>query len=79
MTDFPHFYADLVELVARAVQDGVERGELRSGPIEVRMLVFMGALGECLCGYLLTGRPELTPELADTLVDTILQGWRTNP
>ena len=22
-----------------------------------------GALGEALCGYVLTGRPELTPEL----------------
>ena len=30
---------------------------------------------EAIHGYLLAGRPELTPELADTLVDTILRGW----
>jgi hypothetical protein len=35
----------------------------------------MGALGESLCGYLITGKPELTPELADRLVDTIVEGW----
>ncbi len=35
----------------------------------------MGALGEAMHGHLLVGRPDLTPELADTLVDTILGGW----
>ena len=39
------------------------------------MLVFMGALGEAVHGSLLVGRPELTPELADALVDTVLRGW----
>jgi hypothetical protein len=39
------------------------------------MLVLMGALGEALCGYVLTGRPELTPDLADALLDTILGSW----
>jgi hypothetical protein len=35
----------------------------------------MGALGEAMHGHLLAGRPDLTPELADTLVNTVLQGW----
>ena len=48
----------------------------RVGSSEIRMLVLMGALGESLCGYLITGRPDLTPALADSLVDTILTGWR---
>jgi hypothetical protein len=26
-------------------------------------------------GYLLAGRPDLTPDLADTLVDVVLNGW----
>jgi hypothetical protein len=28
-----------------------------------------------MVGHLLVGRPDLTGELADTLVDTILDGW----
>jgi hypothetical protein len=34
---------------------------------------------EALHGYLLAGRPDLTPELADALVDTILRGWTAPP
>jgi TetR/AcrR family transcriptional regulator len=74
-TDFPRFYEEVVGLVARAVDDGVARGELRPGPTDIRMLVYMGALGEAVCGYILTGRPELTDDLADALVDTVLEAW----
>jgi TetR/AcrR family transcriptional regulator len=79
VTDIPRFYEGLVALVARATEEGVARGELRPGPTEVRMLALMGALGESLVGYLLVGRPDLTAELADTLVDTILDGWAAAP
>lgn len=75
-TDIPRFYEGVVGLVAAAVDAGVARAELRPGPIDLRMLVFMGTLGEAVVGYLLTGRPEPTPELADRLVDTILQDWQ---
>jgi hypothetical protein len=57
------------------VEEAVEAGEIAPGPLEVRMLVFMGALGEALCGNLVVGRPELTPRLADQLVNTVVQGW----
>jgi hypothetical protein len=40
------------------------------------MLLFMGALAEALCGWLIAGRPELTPELADAIVDTLVRGWK---
>jgi hypothetical protein len=30
-----------------------------------------------MCGYLLAGKPELTHELADSLVDVVLRGWST--
>ena len=74
-TDFPRFYAEVVGLIARSVEDGVASGELLPGPADVRMFVFMGALGEAVTGSLIVGRPDLTPELADTLVDTIIEGW----
>jgi AcrR family transcriptional regulator len=75
VTDFPRFYEGVVALVSGVVERGIAEGTLRPGPTDVRMLVFMGALGESLCGYLITGKPELTPELADRLVDTIVEGW----
>jgi TetR/AcrR family transcriptional regulator len=74
-TDFPRFYAALVEAVAKVVDQGVRRGEFCRGPRNVRMLVLMGALGEAIHGFLLFGRPQLTPALADTIVGTIVQGW----
>ncbi len=75
VTDFPRFYEGVVGLVSGVVEQGIAEGALRPGPTDLRMLVFMGALGESLCGYLITGKPELTPELADRLVDTIVEGW----
>jgi TetR/AcrR family transcriptional regulator len=76
VTDFPRFYQDLVDRVAAVVEAGVASGELAPGPIDVRMLVLMGALGEALCGYLIIGTPELTDDLAASLVETVLSGWR---
>lgn len=75
-TDFPRFYEEMVGRIARSVEDGVAAGEFRAGATDVRMLVFMGALGESLCGNVLLGKPDLTPALADAIVDSLLQGWR---
>jgi AcrR family transcriptional regulator len=74
-TDFVGFYQAILDALARAVEAAVARGEVAAGPSDVRLLVFMGALGEAMHGHLLVGRPDLTPELADTLVDTVLGGW----
>jgi TetR/AcrR family transcriptional regulator len=74
-TDFVGFYDGILSEVTRAIESGAARGEIAPGPTDVRLLVFMGALGEAMHGYLLVGRPELTPQLAETLVDTILSGW----
>ena len=78
-TDFVGFYEGILSEAARAVDEGVRRGEVAPGPTEVRLLVFMGALGEAMHGHLLVGRPDLTPTLAQTLVDTILGGWVAPP
>lgn len=75
VTDFVGFYQGILDELARALDGAVARGELSPGPTDVRLLVFMGALGEAMHGYLLMGRPDLTVELADTLVETILGGW----
>lgn len=74
-TDFLTFYDDVLAQVTRAIEAAVVRGEVSAGPVEVRLLVLMGALGEAVHGYLLAGRPELTPDLAETLVGVVVKGW----
>jgi AcrR family transcriptional regulator len=74
-TDFPSYSEGVVSLISRVVEEGVADRTFAPGPTPIRMLVFMGALGEAVCGSLIAGRPELTPELADTLVATVLRGW----
>jgi TetR/AcrR family transcriptional regulator len=78
-TDFLGFYQGILDALAGAIDEAVARGEVQPGPMDVRLLVFMGALGEAIHGHLLVGRPELTPALAETLVDTVLGGWRFAP
>ncbi len=73
--DFPRFYRDLVRMAAAAVEEGVTTGELAPGPTDVRMIAYMGALAEAVCGFLIIGEPVLTTDLADALVDTVLDGW----
>jgi AcrR family transcriptional regulator len=75
VTDFHSLYDEVLSEYARLIQQGVEDGTLAPGAVVVRLLVFSGAIIEAIHGYLLAGRPELTSELADTLVDTILRGW----
>jgi AcrR family transcriptional regulator len=74
-TDFVGPYQGILDELARAVDAAVACGEVAPGPTDVRLLVFMGALGEAMHGHLLVGRPDLTPEFADTLVDTVIGGW----
>jgi AcrR family transcriptional regulator len=69
------FYDGVVGGIAKATEEAVVAGELAPGPIDVRMLIFMGAISEAATGYVISGRPELTPDLADRLVDTIVDGW----
>jgi AcrR family transcriptional regulator len=78
-TDLAGFYQGILDAVARAIEEAVAQGEIRPGPTDVRLLVFMGALGEAMHGHLLVGRPDLTPALAETLVDTVLGGWAAPP
>jgi TetR/AcrR family transcriptional regulator len=74
-TDFVGFYDAILDALARAIEAAAASGQVAPGPTDVRMLIFMGALGEAMHGFLLVGRPELTPQLAATLVDTVLAGW----
>ncbi len=74
-TEFHRLYDEVLSQYARLIQEGVDDGALAPGSAGVRLLVFSGAMIEAIHGFLFAGRPELTPELADTLVDTILRGW----
>ncbi len=59
--------------MTRAIEAAEARGEVGPGPVDVRLLVLMGALGEAVHGYLLAGASRLTPALADTLIDVVLE------
>ena len=61
--------------MGQAVDEAVASGELGPGPTRLRLLVLMGALREAANRYVITGQPDLTPELADMLIDTIADGW----
>ena len=70
------FYDGVVEALSRAAEKAVENGEIAPGPKDVRMLILMGAISEAATGYVIAGKPELTSELADRLVDSIFDGWK---
>jgi TetR/AcrR family transcriptional regulator len=78
-TEFRRYYEAHQQHIAACLEAGVTRGELRPGPTSTRLLLFMGGVGEAMCSFLIIGRPELHPELADNLVDTLLDGWSTAP
>lgn len=78
-TDLVGFYQGILDALAGALDAAVAGGELRPGRTDVRLLVFMGALGEAMHGHLLVGQPDLTPALAETLVDTVLESWTAPP
>ena len=69
------FYDGMVAALANAAEEAVLDGDLAPGPTDVRMLILMGAISEAATGYVIAGKPELTPELADQLVDVIVDGW----
>jgi AcrR family transcriptional regulator len=70
------FYDGVMAKLAAAADEAVEKGEIAPGPTYVRMLILMGALSEAATGYVIAGKPLLTPALADQIVDTIFNGWR---
>lgn len=78
-TDFAGFYRQVLGGVACCLDEGVAGGELRAGRTDVRLINLMGSLGEALCGCLILGQPRLAPELADALVDSLLDGWAARP
>jgi TetR/AcrR family transcriptional regulator len=74
-TDCSKFYETVLKLLGGAIDQAVAQGEIAPGSTGVRLLVLMGTLSEAANGFVIVGRPELTPELADALIDTIVGGW----
>jgi AcrR family transcriptional regulator len=70
------FYEGVIDVLARAEKVAVAQGELAAGDSQVRMLILMGGIGEAATGFVISGKPELTPALADALIDSMLDGWR---
>jgi AcrR family transcriptional regulator len=69
------FYDGVVGALAVAADEAVDTGELLAGPTHIRMLILMGSISEAATGFVISGRPQLTPELADGLIDAIFDGW----
>ena len=75
-TDFPRFYEDMVGLdLPRGGGGRAATAASPPAPSTCACWSSWARSGESVCGYLIVGRPELTTDLADRLVDTILQGW----
>jgi TetR/AcrR family transcriptional regulator len=70
------FYEGVIQVLAQAEKSAVATGEIAAGDSDIRMLILMGAIGEAATGFVISGEPELTPALADALIDTILDGWK---
>lgn len=69
------FYDGVVAAMAAAHDEAIRAGELSGGTTNIRMLILMGSIGEAATGFVISGRPQLTPELADALIDEIFDGW----
>jgi AcrR family transcriptional regulator len=70
------FYDGVVGVLAVAAEKAVARGEISPGSTAARMLILMGSLSEAATGFVIAGKPQLTPELADEIVETIFNGWK---
>ena len=69
------FYDGVVHALSMAADEAISNGELAPGPTDVRILILMGAISEAATGYVIADKPELTPELADEIIDVIFDGW----
>ena len=74
--DVHAFYRGLQERLREAIESAATRGEVSAGPTGVRQVVLMGAISEAVTNYLVLDGPELSDDLADTLVATVIEGWR---
>jgi len=70
------FYDGVIGALSKLADEAVAAGEITPGPTGVRMLILMGAISEAATGYVIAGKPQLTSDLADQIVDTIFDGWK---
>lgn len=72
-------YEQITATLGAALEDAVRLGEIAPGSTPIRLLTLMGTVSEALSSYLILGRPDLTNELADTIVESVVHGWRRPP
>lgn len=68
-------YMEMIERMSAAAREAARNGEISGDRIDLHMIVLMGSLGEAISCYLFLGT-ELTPELADGIVDIVFDGWK---
>ncbi len=73
------WYQVVAQRMAEAARAAIAAGEISPSRPQIHLLVMMGATGEALSNYLVWGRPRLTPQLADELVDAVFDGWTKGP
>ena len=72
-------YEAMTATLGAALEEGIVRGDIAPGPTPIRLLTLMGTVSEALSSYLILGRPDLTNELADAIVESVVHGWRCPP
>ena len=73
------FYRGIADRMAAAADEAVKHGEIAPGETKTRILILMGAISEIGTAHVVAGKPKLSNELADELIDTIFDGWSTWP
>jgi TetR/AcrR family transcriptional regulator len=75
LDEFEAPYHGFGNRLSHAFEAAIAAGEIKPGDPGVRALVLMGAIGESVSNSLLFGKPKLTPQLAQAIMDTLFCGW----
>lgn len=75
LDEFEGPYRGFGDKLSQAFHAAIKTGEIKPGNPEVRILLLMGAIGEAVSNSLLFGKPKLTPQLAQAIIDALFGSW----